>query len=186
MDDAVIVELYLSRNESAISLTAQKYGARLRTIANSIVDDLPSAEECENDTYLAAWNLIPPNEPRTYLFSFLGKITRHLAIDICRKNGSRKRQALFCELTEEMEACIPSRSDVEESFNGRELEAAINSFLETCPLVQQNMFVRRYWFFDSVPEISRRYGCSQSKVKTTLFRMRTQLRDFLKKGGYML
>ena len=113
MDDSKIVELYLSRDESAISQTAQKYGTNLRQIANSILNNMASAEECENDTYLEAWNRIPPNEPRTYFFAFLGKIIRHLAIDECRKKTSQKRHALFCELTAEMEECIPSHADVE-------------------------------------------------------------------------
>ena len=89
MDDAQIVELYLSRDESAISETAAKYGQRLRLIAERILGDAPAAEECENETYLKAWGLIPPNEPRTYLFAFLGRITRHLAIDEYRKKLPR-------------------------------------------------------------------------------------------------
>ena len=186
MDDSKIVELYLSRNESAISQTAQKYGLKLRRIADSILNNMASAEECENDTYLEAWNRIPPNEPRTYLFAFLGKITRHLAIDECRKNASQKRYALYSELTQEMEQCIPSKNNVEEAFAADELALSINAFLATCSEDQRNIFVRRYWYFDTVAEISKKYGYSQSKVKTALFRMREGLkkhleRQFLKK-----
>ena len=186
LEDAKIVELYLSRDESAVSQTAQKYGSKLRQIAHRILNNRASAEECENDTYLAAWHLIPPNEPRTYLFAFLGKITRHLAIDECRKNASKKRHALFCELTREMEECISGENDTEGEVEAEALTQAISAFLRTCPEEQRDVFVRRYWFFDSVAEISRRYGFSQSKVKTMLFRLREGLRRFLEKEGYTI
>lgn len=186
MDDSKIVDLYLSRDESAVFQTKQKYGAGLRRIAYSILNSMSSAEECENDTYLEAWNRIPPNEPRSYLFAFLGKIIRHLAIDECRKNASQKRHALFYELTQEMEECLPGKSDVEEALNAEDLSEAINRFLGGLSETQRNVFVRRYWFFDPVSDISRRYGFSQSKVKTMLFRMRNELRDHLKKEGYTI
>ena len=190
MDDSKIVDLYLARDESAISHTAQKYGLRLRRLANRILSDLASAEECENETYLEAWNRIPPHEPRTWLFAFLGRIARHLAIDECRRNTAAKRRALFVELTQEMEECIPGHENVEEQAEemlaAEALTRAINAFLATCPENQRNLFVRRYWFFDPIPEIARRYGYSQSNVKTTLFRMRNRLRDHLEKEGYTL
>lgn len=187
MDDSRIVDLFLSRSESAISETAQKYGTRLRRIADQILNDAPSSEECENDTYLQAWDLIPPNEPRSYLFSFLGKITRHLAIDMCRKRSSDKRSALFCELTNEIAACIPSRDEsVEDSLEADELSRMIGVFLDKHSDDQQKVFVRRYWFFDTVPEISKQYGFTQSKVKMMLSRMRTELHDYLEKEGYSI
>ena len=185
MDDSDIVELYLSRDESAISQTAAKYGARLRGIANRILDDPAAAEECENDTYLAAWKLIPPNEPRTYLFAFLGKITRHIAMDEVRKRNSDKRSAILCELTKEMEECLPSEhGSIEETMVAEELSGLISSFLKTRSQEQQNVFVRRYWYFDTIREIGKRFGFSNSKVKMILSRMRKDLRDFLRKEGY--
>ena len=186
MDDSDIVDLYLKRDESAISLTAIKYGPKLRRIADNILDDETAAEECENDTYLEAWNIIPPNEPRTYLFSFLAKITRHISIDICRKNASLKRSASFCELTKEMEECIPSGEGVEDALDGTLLNGVINKFLGTLTEDKRNIFVRRYYFFDTVTEIAERYGISESKVKTTLFRVREKLRDHLRKEGYRI
>ena len=137
---------------------------------------------------LAAWNLIPPNEPRDYLFPFLGKITRHLAIDVCRRRGSEKRSALFCELTKEMEECLPSLGgyEVESAVEAGDLSRMISEFLEGCGAQQQYIFVRRYWYFDSIAEISRKCGCSQSKVKMTLFRMRDELREKLRKEGFKL
>lgn len=180
MEDSEIVELYLSRDESAIFQSAQKYGSKLRQIANHILDNIQSAEECENDTYFVAWNRIPPNEPRTYLFAFLGRITRHLAIDECRKNASQKRQAFFCELTKEMEECIAGQDDIAETVEFIELGRTINAFLATCSETQRNVFVRRYWYFDTIPEICKRYGYSQSKVKSILFRVRNELRSYLR------
>lgn len=186
MDDSKIVELYLFRKESAISQTALKYGSKLRRIAYKILNNHASAEECENDTYLEAWNLIPPNEPRTYLFPFLGKIIRHLAIDECRRNGSNKRQALFCELTQEMEECIPGKNDIEDTIDTAALSQSISHFLSGRSELQRNVFVRRYWFFDSISAISKGYNFSPSKVKTMLFRMRKDLHDYLEKEGYII
>ncbi len=186
MDDSKIVDLYLSRNESAISHTAQKYGSKLRRIANNILNNQQSAEEYENDTYLETWNRIPPHEPRSYLFAFLGKITRHRAIDECRKKSSQKRYPLFCELTQEMQECIPSKKDVVSELEVKELSRIIDAFLETCSEDQRNVFVRRYWFFDTISEICKRYGYSQSKVKVTLFRMREGLRIQLEREGYTI
>lgn len=186
LDDSKIVDLYFSRDETAISETAQKYGSKLRHIANGILENLTAAEECENDTYLEAWNLIPPHEPRTYLFPFLGKIARHLAIDLCRRNKTQKRNVLYCELTEEMEECIPGQSDVEGEIEAEELSRRISIFLDAYPSDQRYVFVRRYWFFDTIPEICRKTGFSQSKVKSILFRMREKLREELTKEGYDL
>lgn len=186
MEDFKIVELFLSRDEAAISQTAGKYGSRLRRLADRIVCDRSTAEECENDTYMEAWRLIPPNEPRLYFFAFLGRITRHLALDELRKSASRKRNALVCELTAEMEECISGKEDVEGVVDARALGRLVDAFLEGCPEEQRNVFMRRYWFFDSISEICRRYGYSQSKVKTMLFRMREGLRDYLEKEGYRL
>lgn len=182
MDDGAIVELYLARDESAISETALKYGSKLRRLAYGILEDETSAEECENDTYLETWNRVPPHEPRTYLFAFLGRIARHLAIDECRRRGGRR----YCELTEEMLDCIPGRNDAEEELDVEELSRVISAYLGSCPEQQRDFFVRRYWFFDPISEIADRYGCSRSKVKTALFRTREGLKRHLEKEGYSL
>ena len=186
MDDSKIVALFLSRNESAIALTAQKYGPKLRRIANRILDNMESAQECENDTYLQAWNRIPPHEPWTYLFAFLGKIIRHLAIDECRRQTSQKRPGLFYELSQEMQDCIPAPNDVVAELEAEELSQVINAFLENFSPEQRDVFVRRYWFFDPISDIAQRYGFSRSKVKVMLFRMRQDLRIHLEKEGYTI
>ncbi|MCR4584140.1 MAG: sigma-70 family RNA polymerase sigma factor [Lachnospiraceae bacterium] len=184
MDDSEIVELYLARDESAITQTSDKYGGRLRRIAQNIVSDNETSEECENDAYLQTWNLIPPNEPRNYLFAFVGKIVRHIAIDRLRHEGRQKRYALYCELTDEMLECISGEGDVSAETDAKELAAAINSFLAACSEEQRNVFVRRYWFFDTISEICKRYSLPQSRVKTMLFRMREKLKDHLMNGGF--
>ena len=184
MDDSQIVELYLSRDESAITQTSQKYGTKLKRIAQNVLSDAETSKECENDAYLQTWNLIPPNEPRTYLFSFVGKIVRHLAIDRLRHESRQKRSALYCELTDEMQECIPGNIGVSQEFDAKELSETINKFLEACPEEQRNIFVRRYWYFDSVTEICAKYSLPQSKVKTTLFRMREKLKKHLADGGF--
>ena len=187
MDDSKIVDLYLSRDESAISHTASKYGSSLRNIASKILNDYTAVEECENDTYLTAWNQIPPNEPRTYLFPFLGKIIRCIATDEVRRRNRLKRSAIICELTAEMEECLESdASGLDETVNAQELGAVISSFLKTCSTEQRKVFVRRYWYFDSIQEISESYGFSKSKVKMILSRMRIGLSAFLQKEGYQV
>ena len=177
MNDNEIVELYLSRNEEAINQTAQKYGSKLRNIANSILNDRETAKECMNDAYLETWELIPPHEPRNYLFAFVGRIVRHIALNVCKKNSRQKRYALYCELTQEMQECIPAKDDIEAEVEVKYLSSLIDEFLETCTEEQQNVFVRRYWYFDSVSQIAKTYGFSQSKVKTMLFRMRSELKN---------
>ena len=184
MEDEKIVELYLQRDETAISETAKKYGVRLQALAHRIVSDAQAAEECENETYLEAWNRIPPKEPRTYLFAFLGRIARHIAIDECRRSTSKKRSALLVELSAEMEECLAGEGSVEEVIEEQELSRAIMDFLSDCSLQQRRVFLRRYWFFDTIPEICQRYGYSESRVKTMLFRMRKNLKEHLEREGY--
>ena len=186
MDDDRIVDLYLARDEEAIRETSQKYGARLRGIACRILNDRESAEECENDAYRETWDLIPPHEPRGYLFAFVGRIVRHIALNECKRNKRQKRYAVYCELTEEMQECIPANQDVEAEIEAKELSGMIDAFLKTRPEEQRRVFVRRYWFFDPVSKIADTYGFTQSKVKTMLFRMRADLKSYLEKGGYTL
>ena len=186
MDDNGIVELYLLRDETAIKHTAEKYGSRLRMLSYGIVKDSLTAEECENDTYMEAWKRIPPNEPRSYLYAFLARITRNISLNRCRGQSALKRSALVCELSAELEQCIPAPDDVECRITDEELGIAINGFLGKLDEEKRNIFIRRYWFMDSVADISKRFAMSESKVKTTLFRCRNRLRDYLEKEGYTI
>ena len=185
MDDGMIVDLYLVRDEAAISNTAEKYGSRLRALAQGIVEDRQTAEECENDTYMQAWNRIPPHEPRTYLYAFLARIARHIALNRCRDEKRFKRHAEICELNAEMEQCIASPDD-ELRRSDEELAGAINSFLAGLKAEKRNIFIRRYWYLDPIADIAKRYAISESKVKTTLFRCRERLREHLEKEGCTL
>ncbi len=186
LDDNKIVDLFLSRDEAAISQTSEKYGSRLRYVAYGIVEDLHTAEECENDTYMEAWNSIPPHDPKSYLFAFLARITRHIALDFCKERSRLKRNAFICELSAELEQCIPAPDDTECRIDAMVLCEAINSFLAKLNAENRNIFMRRYWYMDSIVTISRAYGLSQSKVKSMLFRTRNQLREHLIKEGYDL
>ena len=186
MDDNGIVELYLSRDESAIGRTMEKYGGRLRALAYGIVRDRGTAEECENNTYLEAWNSIPPHEPRAYLYPFLARIARNIALNCCRDRGRLKRSAEISELSAEMETCIPAPDDTQCRLDAIVLGEAINGFLRGLSAEKRNIFIRRYWYLDPIADISERYGLSESKVKTTLFRCRNALRKHLEKEGHEL
>ena len=186
LDDHSIVALYLQRDEAAITQTKEKYGSRLRRLAYGIVDDLQTAEECENDTYMEAWNSIPPHQPENYLYQFLARITRHISLNCCRDRSRLKRSAFICQLSAEMEQCIPAPDDVQCRMDDIVLREAINGFLGTLDEEKRNIFIRRYWYLDSIADISKRFALSESKVKTTLLRCRNQLREYLKKEGYTL
>ena len=186
MEDEKIVELYFERNESAIERTSEKYGKRLRAVSNGILKDIETAEECENDTYLEAWNIIPPNEPKTYLYAFLARIIRNISLNFCRKKNALKRNAFVCELSAEMEECIPSTDDMDCRIDDMVFAEIINKFLSELDAEKRKIFVRRYWYMDSVTEISEKLLLSESKVKTSLFRTRKKLREFLEKEGYAL
>lgn len=186
LDDNRIVELYLLRDETAIKQTAEKFGNRLRALAYGIVNDKQTAEECENDTYMEAWNTIPPHEPRSYLYAFLARITRHISLNCCRDRRRLKRSAFICELSAEMEQCIPAPDDVECRIDDMALSAAINGFLSTLDEEKRNIFVRRYWYLDSIADISKRFALSESKTKTALYRCRNRLREHLEKEGYTI
>ncbi len=184
MEDAEIVELYFDRSEQAVAESAKRYGARLRKLAYGILDEETAAEECENDTYLEAWNAIPPAAPRTYLYAFLARITRHLAIDRCRGLGRQKRSARLEELTAELADCTPGTENVEGSVEAKLMAEAISRFLRSLPEEKRNLFLRRYWYCDSIGSIARRARCGESKVKTTLHRTRQELKDYLETEGY--
>lgn len=186
MEDAKIVELYLKREEEAIRQTSDKYGKRLRSLAYGIVGEQQTAEECENDTYFIAWNSIPPQEPRDYLYAFLARITRHISLNCCRNRSRLKRSALICELSRELEECIPAPNDTECQISDKLFQHAVNDFLSTLSEEKRNVFLRRYWYFDSIITISKHFALSESKVKTMLFRTRNQLKQYLEKEGYFL
>ena len=186
MEDSQIVELYLQRKENAIQHTAAQYGVQLQRISYGIVHDQGTAEECENDTYLQAWNSIPPHAPHSYFFAFLARIIRHISIDRCRYQQRLCRSAYIQELSAELACCIPSPQDTDQRMEAIALGQTISAFLWQQPEEARNVFIRRYWYMDAVSDIAKRFGMSQSKVKSMLFRSRNALRIHLKKEGYTL
>lgn len=179
MEDNQIVQLYWKREEQAIAETDTKYGAYCRTVACRVLNDRQDAEECVADAYLDVWNRIPPHRPHS-LGAFLVKTVRHIAIDRLRKRNSQKRggKEVFLAL-EELEECLPAESDVEKEFQRSELTKGINAFLASLPETERRVFLRRYWYMDSVEALRERFGFSESKVKTMLYRTREKLRAYL-------
>ena len=186
MDDQSIIALYLARNERAITETQLKYGAYCMEVAYRILENRQDSEECVNDVYLKLWNSIPPHEPRSYLYTFLARITRHLSLNCCRDRSRLKRSAYICELSTELEQCLPAPDDTACRVEETVLGEALNCFLSTLSAEKRSIFLRRYWYMDSIADIAQRFSLSQSKVKTTLFRCRNLLREHLEKEGYHL
>lgn len=181
MDDKRIIELFWERHESAISVTADKYGKYCHTIAYNILFNHLDAEECVNDTYLGAWNGIPPKKPDN-LTAFLGKITRNLAINRYNRHNTSKRGKGQIEIVlSEVENCIPDIKGVEQALDEAHLVSVINRFLRAQHKTKRNLFVQRYWYMYPIREISEMHNMSESKVKSILYRMRVELKQNLEK-----
>ena len=181
MTDAQIIELYWDRNEQAIRETEVAYGRKLHGLADRIVQNFEDAQECVNDTYLKTWDTIPPKRPE-YFFAYLAKICRNFALGVLDWKSAAKRKGEVVALTQEMEACIPDPQH-ERKLEGEELGEVLNRFLESLSVDNRVIFLRRYWYLDTVAEIARRYGMTESKVKTQLHRTRAKLHSFLAKEG---
>ena len=185
MEDSAILELYFGRSEEAISETAAKYGGYCYAIAYNILADREDSEESVSDTWLAAWNAIPPRRP-AILATFLGKITRHFAIDRWRSRNARKRGGGEMVLAlEELEECADSSRSPEQLLARRELAGLLNRFLESLPETERNVFLCRYWYLYSVERIAEGFGFSRSKTASMLHRTRRKLRTLLEKEGVL-
>lgn len=186
MDDSKIIELYWERSEQAISETSRKYGRYCHYIAYTILHNDEDADECVNDTYLRAWNAIPPHRPNR-LQTFLGKITRNLSLNKWEQLSAEKRGAGQISLVlDELTECIPHDENMEKAAENLVVRDTINRFLEGLPVEMRKIFVRRYWYMSSVKEIAQVYGLSESKVTVTLFRVRKKLKTVLEKEGIAL
>jgi len=184
MEDGRIVELYWQRAENAIAETAKKYGQYCASIAYNILNSTEDAEECVNDTWLGAWNSMPPHRPNV-LSVFLGKITRRAAIGKYRVRTAAKRNGGQVPLVlEELSECTVGMRSAEEEAEGRELVRTINTFLAALPDTERGVFLCRYWYMDSIEAIAVRFGFSKSKVASMLYRLRERLRGQLEKEGY--
>lgn len=185
MEDNRIVDLYWARSENAISETAVKYGKYCYSIAYHILTSEEDAEESVNDTYLDAWNSMPPHRPNM-LSCFLGKLTRRIAIDKWRSRNAQKRGGGEVALTlEELAECVPSGHDVEQEIEEKELLSALNEFLARLSANERDVFLCRYFFLLSIEEISEKFTFSPSKVKSMLSRIRKRLRADLEKEGLL-
>ncbi len=166
MEDFKIIELFFERKECAIAETERKYGRYLSKIAYNILFDSEDSEECVNDTYMKAWNTIPPQKPMV-LRSFLGKITRSLAIDIFRKKHAEKRgNSEFALSLSELDECIPDKLSAESEFEQKELSESINRFLASLSKENCDIFICRYFYSDSIKEIASFFGSSEAKIKS--------------------
>ena len=182
MEDSRIVDLYWERNEVAIDESDRKYGRMLTSLSYSLLSSHKDAEECVNDTYLNAWNAMPSARP-DHLGAFLSKITRRISIDCFRRKHSEKRGGID-NLCVELEECIPDRSGNGESESA-EIRRVLNSFLNECDEEKRAMFVLRYFYSKPIEEIAMRVGSGESRVKTTLHRMRIALKKRLEEEGLM-
>ena len=183
MDDTQIVELYWARKESAIEETAAKYGSYCRSIAGNILQNQDDAEECVNDTWLGAWNSMPPHRP-SVLSTFLGKLTRRISIDKWRRTTAKKRgDGQLPLVLAELEDCVSDGKSIEEETERKLLAEIIATFVKSLPETEQKIFLCRYWYMDSVSSIATRFRFSESKVKSMLFRTREKLRTCLEKEG---
>jgi RNA polymerase sigma-70 factor (ECF subfamily) len=183
VEDEMILDLYWARSESAISETAKKFGRYCYSIAVNILQNNEDAEECVNDAYLKAWNAVPPKRPSNFRL-FLGKITRNLSLNKCKEGRAKKRGGHEIDLLfSELEECIPSGSNVEQEYETKLAVDAINACLLTMDRENRMVFVRRYWYADSVKAIAKQFQMSESKVMSMLFRTRKTLKTFLEKEG---
>ena len=185
MTDDKIIQLFFQRKEVAIEETQKKYGSYCFKIANNILNNREDSEECLNDTWLKAWESIPPTRP-TYLNLFLAKITRNFAINTYRSKHTHKRgKGEMALVLDELEECITGETDVETLYIAEELQSSINKFVRGLSEKDGNVFIRRYFYADSIKDISNRYHISENNVRVMLNRTRNKLKLRLEKEGYI-
>lgn len=186
MEDERIIGLFWERKEDAISSLKEKYGTYLFSIARNILSSKEDAEEVLNDVYMSVWNTIPPEKP-IFLSAFVGKITRNLSLKRWRSNSAEKRGGGQVELIlEELSECIPSANNVEDEISARELSKLIEDFLYSITETERKIFICRYWYNDSILDISKQLSLGQSKVKMSLLRSRQKLLKLLEMKGVNL
>ena len=176
--DEYIIELFFARSEDAISSLDEKYGRTCRSISFNIVGNLDDADECVNDAYLGAWNAIPPARPNP-LLTFVAKIVRNVSISRYRRNSAAKRSSSYTVALEELENCLADARTVDDEMESAELARIIEEFLKTLSLENRVIFMRRYYFSDSIKDISALTGLSEKNVSVRLARTRAKMRDYL-------
>ena len=178
MEDARILDLYWARDQRAIDETGLKYGPFLSRTAWNILRDRSDAEECVNDTYLSAWNAIPPARPSAFR-AWLGRVVRNLSLDRWKRDRAEKRGAGLEVLLGELEDCVPAPRGTERALEDREIADLISAFLRRLTKESRVIFLRRYWYGDAIGEIAVRYGMPTGRVRVTLHRTRARLRQAL-------
>lgn len=185
MDDKQIIELYFRRDEQAIRESMEAYDAYCHSIAVGILSDPADAEEAVADTWLAAWNSIPPTYPQS-LRLYLGRLTRNLSIDLWRRNRTQTRGGdRIPQVLEELSECVGPASDPEQQFRAKELGRMVTAFLKSEPAMRRSVFLRRYFYFEDLPDIASRYQLRESNVRMMLSRTRQKLRKYLIQEGYI-
>ena len=185
MEDGQIIDLYWNRDQQAIRETEGKYGALLNRIAWNLLHSREDAEECVSDTYLRAWNAIPPTRP-AFLRTWLGRVTRNLSLDRWKRREAEKRGGGAELLLGELEDCLPAPGGPERTVEDQELAELLNGFLRGISREGRAMFLRRYWYGESVAEVAAALRCGEGKVKSSLFRTRKALAAYLEKEGIAL
>ncbi len=183
MQDNAIIDLYIERDERAIDETAKKYGAYCQKIAYNILYDVFDTEECVNDTYMRTWNAIPPTIPKIFS-AFLAKITRNLALDRYNLSKAKKRNTLPESLDELSE--IIGENNISDEIELSELGGSISRFLKDEKPLSRRIFIKRYFFEESIESIAKEHGLTASNVKVTLHRVRVHLADYLAKEGFFI
>ncbi len=184
MEDNQIIALFFARDQAALACTQEKYGKRMLMLSHRITESPEDAQECVNDALLQAWQRIPPQQP-AHLGAWLAKVTRHISLNLCEKRKAQKRSAAVTELTQELQSCIPGALDAVD-WDNRALRDALNRFLKGLDGSSRYIFMRRYFFADSLQEIARRTGRSENNLASVLFRARNRLRVQLEKEGIPL
>lgn len=183
LDDSKIIELFYERSEQAIIELSKKYGSVCSKVAFNILNNIQDTEECVNDAYLAAWNTIPPQNPNP-LVSYVCRIVRNLAIKKYHKNTAAKRNSIYDVSLDELENCFSGLNTIEDECNLKMLSEAIDNFLNNLDTENRVIFVRRYWFADSISDIAEKMSMSNHNVTVRLFRIRKNLKNHLKKEGF--
>ena len=185
MTDAEIISMFFERSEQAISELAGKHGKAVTRVASNILADKRDTEEVVNDTWLGAWNSIPPNRPSP-LRTYVCRIARNLATTKYHSNTAEKRNSCYDAALDELEEVIPDYHTVDEELAVRELSAAINRFLKTLNYEDRFFFMRRYWYADPLPDIAEMAGTNYDRVSVRLHRTKKRLKDYLKKEGLLV
>jgi RNA polymerase sigma-70 factor (ECF subfamily) len=183
VDDSKIIDLLFERSEQAIAALSQKYEAVCNAVARNILKNSLDAEECVNDSFLAIWNTIPPRKPNP-LLTYICRIVRNLSIKKYHANTALKRNSFYDAALDELEDCLASPANVENELAAKELTLLLDSFLDTLDKENRMMFVRRYWYSDSISDIAARFQISSNNVTVRLFRTRNKLQIYLRKAGF--